>query len=165
MRGVYREQARSWGVEWRGRDYVAGKPWLGDAANQALSAANSALYGAVHSAIVALGCSPALGFVHSGHHRAFVYDVADLYKAEITIPAAFEVATSSSAPASDVRRLVRDRLHGARLMPRVCTDVRRLFFGMNEDPNELEGDVVYLWDETSGRVPGGTSYGAAEGRV
>jgi hypothetical protein len=36
-------------------------------------------YAVVHSIIVALGCSAALGFMHTGHHRSFVYDIADLY--------------------------------------------------------------------------------------
>ena len=34
-------------------------------------------------------CSPGLGFVHVGHENSFVYDIADLYKADITIPLAF----------------------------------------------------------------------------
>lgn len=50
--------------------------------NLALSAASACLYGVVHAVILALGCSPALGFVHSGTQHAFVYDVADLYKAK-----------------------------------------------------------------------------------
>ena len=50
------------------------------------------LYGLAHAVIVALGCAPGLGFVHVGHECSFVYDIADLYKAEVTIPIAFEVA-------------------------------------------------------------------------
>ena len=61
---------------------------------KSLSAANVALYGLVHSIVVALGASPGLGFVHTGHDLSFVYDVADLYKAEFTIPIAFEVAAN-----------------------------------------------------------------------
>ena len=61
----------------------------GTIVNQALSAANVALYGVVYSVIVALGVSPGLGFVHTGHDRSFVYDMADLYKADISIPIAF----------------------------------------------------------------------------
>ena len=45
--------------------------------------------------IVALGCAPGLGFVHVGHECSFVYDIADLYKAEVTIPIAFEVAAQA----------------------------------------------------------------------
>lgn len=43
-----------------------------------------------HAAIVSLGYSPGLGFIHTGKQLSFVYDVADLYKAETTIPVAFE---------------------------------------------------------------------------
>lgn len=38
---------------------------------------------------------PGLGFVHIGHSLSFVYDIADLYKAEITIPIAFRLAAES----------------------------------------------------------------------
>lgn len=127
VRRTYRDQSEEWGCPGTAGT-TFGNFQASDAVNQALSAANSALYGVVHSAIVALGCSAALGFVHTGHHRAFVYDIADLYKAELTIPVAFEVAASGKQPASAARRLLRDRLHGMGLMPRICTDVRRLLF-------------------------------------
>jgi CRISPR-associated protein Cas1 len=78
--------------------------------NQALSAAHSCLYGIVHAVIVAIGASPGLGFVHTGHDRSFVYDIADLYKAELTIPVAFDIAASNSIDiGSDTCRAVRDR--------------------------------------------------------
>ena len=51
------------------------------------AAANALLNGLCHSAIVAGGYSPALGFIHTGKQMSFVYDIADLYKTEITIPA------------------------------------------------------------------------------
>ena len=67
------------------------------------------LYGLAHAVIVALGCAPGLGFVHVGHECSFVYDIADLYKAEVTIPIAVEVAVQvpEDLPAV-VRRRVRD---------------------------------------------------------
>jgi CRISP-associated protein Cas1 len=92
VRRVYRENAERTGVEWSKRNYDPEQWEAGDPVNQALSAANSALYGVVHAVVVALGCSPALGFIHTGHHRSFIYDIADLYKAELTIPIAFDVA-------------------------------------------------------------------------
>lgn len=39
------------------------------------------LYAVCQAAIVSLGYSPALGFVHTGKQLSFVYDIADLYKA------------------------------------------------------------------------------------
>jgi len=62
-----------------------------------LSAANASLYGVVHSAVAALGCSPGLGFVHTGHAHAFVHDMADLYKASVTIPAAFDAVAAGKS--------------------------------------------------------------------
>ena len=72
---------------------------------------HACLYGLAHAVIVALGCAPGLGFVHVGHECSFVYDIADLYKAEVTIPIAFEVAAQApeDLPAV-VRRRVRDAM-------------------------------------------------------
>lgn len=73
VRGVYRKMAKETGVEWNGREYDPNDFSAGDPVNMALSAAHACLYGLAHSAIVALGCSPGLGFVHDGHERSFVY--------------------------------------------------------------------------------------------
>ncbi|SNR83702.1 CRISPR-associated protein, Cas1 family [Haloechinothrix alba] len=162
VRQVYREHAQRTGVEWSRRSYDVDDWEAGDPVNQALSAANSSLYGVVHSVIIALGCSPALGFIHTGHSRSFVYDIADLYKAEMTIPVAFDVAASESEDvAGDVRRQVRDALHGGRLLQRCSRDIRRLILGIEgEDADEdTYLDNVALWDEQAGTVSAGVSYG------
>ena len=49
---------------------------------------------------LALGCSAALGFIHTGHHRSFVYDIADLYKAELSITSENTLITLADAIAS-----------------------------------------------------------------
>lgn len=85
VREVYRRESKKWNVEWNGREYDPGDLGASDAVNQALSAGHACLYGLAHAVIAALGCSPALGFVHVGHERSFVYDIADLYKVDITI--------------------------------------------------------------------------------
>src|SRR5690606_32704038 len=64
----------------------------GDTVNRALSAGNACLYGLCHAAIVSLGFSPGLGFLHSGKQLSFVYDAADLYKMEVVVPAALSAA-------------------------------------------------------------------------
>ncbi|WP_130837294.1 type I-E CRISPR-associated endonuclease Cas1e [Lachnoclostridium sp. Marseille-P6806] len=97
MRNIYRRQAEKWGISWKGRSYDAEDFAAGDPVNQALSAGNVCLYGLAHAVIAALGCSPGLGFVHVGHDCSFVYDIADLYKAEITIPVAFQTASEFQA--------------------------------------------------------------------
>ena len=84
VRQVYRKASKDTGVPWSGRLYRPEDFASGDAVNQALSAGHACLYGLAHAVIVALGCAPGLGFVHVGHECSFVYDIADLYKAEVT---------------------------------------------------------------------------------
>lgn len=162
VRRVYREHSQRTGVQWARRTYDIEDWEGGDPINQALSAANAALYGIVHSVIVALGCSPALGFIHTGHHRSFVYDISDLYKAELSIPVAFDVAAEETMNmAGETRRRMRDRLYDGKLLERCAHDVQTLLLGDSapEQDDYLDFDVISLWDERSDSVPGGTSYG------
>jgi CRISPR-associated protein Cas1 len=164
VRRIYQQNSERTGVEWSKRTYDIEDFEGGNPINQALSAANSALYGVVHSVIVALGCSPALGFVHTGHHRSFVYDIADLYKAELTVPVAFNIA-SQHVPeiGSETRRALRDALHDGKLLQRCARDIQRLLLDPDDTGADIEGfldfDVVSLWDEHGSPVAGGTSYG------
>lgn len=165
VRKAYRTHAARTGVPWTRRDYDVESFDDGDPINQALSAANTSLYGIVHSVIVALGCSPGLGFVHTGHVRSFVYDIADLYKAELTIPLAFDLARDTPMEVSGAaRRALRDRFHGGAFLDRCVRDIQRLLLP-DADPEELQrgpGDnIVQLWDGSRRVVAGGTSYGDA----
>ncbi|MEU2032847.1 type I-E CRISPR-associated endonuclease Cas1e [Nocardia amamiensis] len=164
VRAVYRQHSERTRVEWTRRNYDIDDWDSGEPVNQALSAANSALYGIVHSVVVALGCSPALGFVHTGHHRAFVYDIADLYKAELTIPLAFDVAAEEVDDIGAVtRRRVRDAVHDGKLLERCARDIQRLLRGdrstSTADFDELEFDVISLWDDRDNNVAGRVGYG------
>lgn len=80
----------------------------GDPINRALSAAHACLYAACHAAVVGVGASPALGFVHTGGAMSFVLDIADLYKAELSIPVAFDLVTAGRTEGSDARWAMRD---------------------------------------------------------
>lgn len=160
IRRVYRENSERTGITWDRRDYRPEDFDAGDAVNRALSAANSALYGTVHAAVVSLGCSPGLGFIHTGHDRSFVYDVADLYKAETTIPTAFDIAAEEFADIGGVtRRTMRDRMHEAHILERCVHDIRRILGGESAEVDDgWNADVVALWDGTDGAVAGGTNY-------
>ena len=126
----------------------------------ALSAGHACLYGVVHSVIVALGCSAGLGFVHTGHERSFVYDIADLYKAEISIPIAFEIAAEQPQDiGSTTRRRVRDAISGGHILEQAVKDIRWLLLGETDSVDELETDVIHLWDDKKGIVEHGVSYG------
>ncbi len=157
VRNVYRKAAKETGVVWNGRMYRPDDFAAGDAVNQALSAAHACLYGLANAVIVALGCAPGLGFVHVGHERSFVYDIADLYKAEITIPIAFQVAAQlpEDLPVV-VRRRVRDAMVEHHILERMVHDIRWLFASEEEPPEQLE--TVYLWDNQVGTVANGINY-------
>lgn len=157
VREIYRENSRRTGVPWARRDYRPDDFEASDPINQALSAAHAALYGIVHGVIVALGCSPGLGFVHTGHERSFVYDIADLYKAETTIPIAFDVVADDMTDVpGTTRRRVRDRIFELRVIERAVSDIHGLL-GM-DDVEDLSVNVVSLWDYQRRVVPGGANY-------
>lgn len=157
VRNVYRAYAKETGVAWNGRVYNPDDFSSGDAVNQALSAGHACLYGLAHAVIVALGCAPGLGFIHVGHERSFVYDIADLYKSEITIPIAFQTAAEApeDLPAI-VRRRVRDAMVSARILERMVHDIRWLL-SPAEESMELE-EAIYLWDNQRGVVSNGINY-------
>ncbi len=164
VRKAYKTAAEKWGIKWSGRNYDPDDFSQGDLVNQALSAGNACLYGLAHAVITALGCSPGLGFIHVGHENSFVYDVADLYKAEITIPIAFEVASAEpeDLPAV-VRRRVRDEIASAHILERMVKDIRFLFLKEEENDETLpEVDVTYLWDSKKGTVANGKNYSEEE---
>lgn len=163
VRRVYREAARRYGVEWRRRDYRPEDFSSSDPINQALSAATTCLYGITHAVIVALGCSPGLGFIHTGHDRSFVFDIADLYKAEVAIPVAFAVTAREPGDiGGETRRAVRDAVHDGKILTRCAHDIRSLLLPDEPDDSTEDWDVVELWDTGGQRVAGGTSYDDGE---
>ena len=156
VRDIYRRQSAKWHVPWNGRQYAPEDFEAGDAVNQALSAGHACLYGLAHAVIAALGCSPGLGFVHVGHESSFVYDIADLYKAETTIPVAFEIAAQDVEDiGSAVRRRMREEMMKHHLLERMTHDIQAL---LHAEEEAAEADLVRLWDE-NGTVQNATSYG------
>lgn len=162
VRKLYRDHSERTGVPWRRRDYRPDDFDASDAVNKALSAANAALYGVVHSVIVALGCSPGLGFVHTGGDLAFVHDVADLYKASTSIPVAFDVAVAATE-IDDVgglaRRMMRDAMVEERVLEQCVRDVRSLLRTDEDAEADAWAEIVALWDGGSGVVAAGVNYG------
>lgn len=159
VRSIYRRMSRQYGIEWDGRSYDVDNFSDGTPINQALSAGNVCLYGLVHSVIVALGLSPGLGFVHTGHDLSFVYDVADLYKADIIIPVAFDLVSSISenSNVADLMRLrVRDIFATGKLAARIVHDVQ-ILLNVSAD-EEVIADVIHLWDDKERLVAAGVNY-------
>lgn len=167
VRKIYRAHSRRTGVPWERRDYNPADFDDGTPVNQALSAANTSLYGVVHAVIVALGLVPGLGFIHTGHIRSFVYDIADLYKTEITIPIAFDIAARNTGDiGATTRREVRDRMKDGAFLETCVRDIKTLLAEHDEadvveyGPDAFDDpDVVMLWDTNGRTVAAGTSYG------
>lgn len=159
VRQIYRLYSKKYKVEWDGREYEVDDYESGTAVNKALSSANVSLYGLVHSITVALGMSPGLGFVHQGHDRAFVYDIADLYKAEYTIPLSFQIA-AEYGDTEDVgtiaRQKLRDKIAEGKLMPQIVKDIQYLMEIEAEEQIEIES--MSLWDEKEEKVKYGVNY-------
>lgn len=159
VKKLYRAHSERTGVPWQSRSYRPGEPFAaGDDVNRLLSAGHTCLYGVCHAAIVGIGASPALGFVHTGGATSFVLDIADLYKAEYTIPLAFDLAAAGRTEERDIRIAFRDKVADGKLMAAVIRDIKDLILGEGHDmPDE---DALHLWDEIDGHVAGGTNWAA-----
>jgi CRISP-associated protein Cas1 len=125
VREAYARASRETRVPWHGRFYDRNDWASGDPVNRSLSAANSCLYGVCQAGILALGLSPGLGFIHTGKMLSFVYDIADLYKTEVSIPTAFRVVSEGAENLeSRVRRTVRDILRERKLLKTIIADIQ-----------------------------------------
>ena len=165
VRESYAVASRETGVPWQGRNYQRNSWASADPVNRALSAGNSCLYGLCHAAILASGYSPALGFIHTGKALSFVYDIADLYKAEMTIPLAFEMAREGMGDLeSRVRRELRDRFYETRLLERIVPDLAQMLTAdatAEEAQEGFEADDALpsgLWDGSASVVSGGVNH-------
>jgi CRISP-associated protein Cas1 len=165
VREAYARMSRETGVPWRGRSYRRDDWSDADPINRALSAANSCLYGVCHAAIVSAGYSPALGFIHTGKMLSFVYDIADLYKAETTIPLAFRAAAEGPYDLeSRVRRACRDAFYRENLLQRIVPDLDRVMAAAvppdseMEDYDSADDPPGGLWDPQSGTIRGGVNW-------
>tara|TARA_R110002072_G_scaffold302354_1_gene484876 strand:- start:56120 stop:57046 length:927 start_codon:yes stop_codon:yes gene_type:complete len=155
VRSAYQKLAAEYGVQWTGRNYDAQNWNRGDPLNRALSAASACLNGIVHSGIVSVGYSAAIGFVHTGKMLSFVYDVADLYKVDLIVPLVFQtVADSDQNVESRVRHACRDLFRKTQFLERLVPDIREVLHGNNDSgkgAGESEGRSESLDDRTEGR--------------
>lgn len=125
VRDAYAQLAAKHGLTWKGRAYDPAQWSEQDELNRAISAANACLYGVTEAAILVAGYSPAVGFLHTGRPLSFVYDIADLYKFELSVPVAFEVVAERKHKQVEgaVRRRLRDAFKSQRVMAKVIPDI------------------------------------------
>ena len=160
VKNAYKKMSQRHGIPFK-RAYNPQNFEESDPVNQALTTANHLLYGIVHSTLVAIGASPALGFIHTGSQHSFIYDIADLYKLEIAVPLAFAAANDDDPPGS-VRRAMRKEMRAFQLTRRIVGDVQHVLDpdrqpgrGMNETDDD---GIVYLWSPERGPLRAGINY-------
>lgn len=158
VRNLYQTNATKYGIEWEGRSYDRNQ-WQGsDAPNRALSAANACLYGICHAAILSLGFSPALGFIHTGKQLSFVYDLADLYKMELSVPVAFEQASLGIDNIDRrVRIALRDKFKETQFLATLVHDLQLIFGPDDSDIEKYDSDPS-LPGHINDSAPGGVLY-------
>lgn len=174
VRTAYQHASRDFGIEWSGRNYDRGDWAAADPVNRALSCAAACLYGVCHCAVVSAGYSPALGFIHTGKLLSFVYDIADLYRVDLIVPVAFEVAALQARGdvlnvEREVRTRCRESFRQGRLLDRVVRDIDDLM-----QPNEADLERArehldgaddppgWLWDVEGQEVEGGVNHGPTD---
>jgi len=163
VRNAYREASASYGVDWQGRKYDRTNWQKADPINRAISAANAVLYGVCHAGIVSGGYSAGMGFLHTGWQLSFVYDIADLYKTEITIPVAFQTTAEGETNISNrTRAACRERIRETKLLTRILPDIDALLaFEEKEDETEFEDDAFdpadYWWQPVGAQVVEGVT--------
>lgn len=163
MRQIYSKYAKQFNIPWYGRNYDPKTYNASDLPNQILTTANQILYGICTAAIVALGFSPALGFIHVGLDKSFVYDISDLYKADNTIPMSFKLAsefnnisgvdTTSSTFQSAIRKSLQDQICTKKLLTNIVHDLFELF-----NISEPQINILYLWDNIDALQTSGIQY-------
>lgn len=152
VKATYRQYA----VRYQQTDFRRVTLGATDPVNVSLNRANSLLYGVALAVTNALGLSPALGIIHQGTTSAFLYDLADIYKTRVSIPAAFEAATHTR-PDEHIGRLVRAQLHQQGVLPDMLALTQRL---LTDAAADLTADADLLLDD-DGYVPGLTNWALA----
>lgn len=115
IRKLYANEARRKGLKHWKRD-----TWSKDSVNLSLNVGNGLLYGLAASLTGALSMSESLGIIHRGNNRAFLFDLADLYKPSVTIPIAFQLADEDP---DEVARLTRRELRKEIVARRLLGDL------------------------------------------
>jgi len=134
VREIYRLTAVKYGVEWKARNYDRNEWDAADIPNRCLSSATACLYGLSEAAILAAGYAPAIGFLHRGKPQSFVYDIADIYKFETVVPAAFETAAKiakgkgdGGTPERQVRIGCRDLFRRTGVLEKIIPTIEEIF--------------------------------------
>jgi len=138
----YQLAAQRFGIAWNGRIYDRNDPDATDTSNQALNHAATAMSAAATVAVASVGAIPQLGFIHEDSGQAFVLDIADLYRQDVTLEIAFGAVQESLKGKEPLERLVRRRaakiLRQRAVIPTMIDKIKTLLHLAPESISEKE---------------------------
>lgn len=137
VKNLYYELAAKYDVLWRGRNYKPGEFQVSDLTNKCITVCNTALYSLITACVNSMGLSPKIGFIHSGSPLPFVYDIADLYKAEFSFDLAFSITKEMAGVylAERLRTAFVQRIIDKRLLERIPKDISSILELKNDSSN------------------------------
>jgi CRISPR-associated protein Cas1 len=139
VRQLYQLFADQYKIKWRGRNYNPNDWNASDVPNICLSAATACLYGVTEAAVLAAGYSPAMGFIHTGKHLSFVYDIADIFKFDTVVPIAFKIASNDPEhPERHVRLACRDKFRKTRLLKEIIPIIENVLAASGLPPPRMQ---------------------------
>ena len=150
MRDLYKRFAEEHGTKWVGRLPRIEIQNDDENVNYAMTIGNQILY-SVHIAItLGLGLTPGLGIVHNGRSNSFVLDISDIYKAQTSIPIAFDVAYGKDGEAPVERDKidgeVRKRMRQAIIDNNIIKDsIDKIFFLLNEGVSIEDDEIATIF--------------------
>jgi CRISPR-associated protein Cas1 len=132
VKTLYRTLAQQHGIQWAGRRYDRDDPEATDLVNQALNHATTALKSAAMIAVAATATVPQLGFIHEDSSISFCLDIADLFREQVALPAAFRaVKEKEQRPSEILERLARRQagraLRDGKVIPAMIDRIKLLF--------------------------------------
>lgn len=124
----YKDFAEEFQTPWDGRIYRDTDDHIQDSVNRCLMIGNSLFYSIVQAVITTLGYSSAIGFIHNGTMRSFVYDIADLYKKDIVVEPAFRLCSNGIHPSDEeVREEIRRKISEKHIIKQMVSDLDTFF--------------------------------------
>ena len=143
VRKLYQLLAKRHGLQWDKRHYDPNNWDNSDMLNRCVSSATACLYGITEAAVLAAGYAPAIGFIHTGKPLSFVYDIADVFKFDTVVPAAFQIAAKNPRePDRQVRLACRDIFRQSRLLKKIIPTIEQILAAGELEPPPPHKEAV-----------------------
>jgi CRISP-associated protein Cas1 len=133
VKTMYRNLAQQYDIHWSGRRYDRDDPEATDRVNQALNHASTAVRAAAMVAVAATSTIPQLGFIHEDSAKSFCLDIADLFRDDVALHAAFtavkqwERSNKSEPLERHARRTAGRQLQQKQVIPAMIDRIEQLF--------------------------------------